>query len=803
MHRLLKILLSCVAVVATTFLPLAGVAASEKRIALVIGNAAYKAKTLATPANDAALIALTLQAAGFDVLGARDLDRDLLRQTFRDFAAKVAHAGPDTVVAVYFAGYGLQFEGENYLLPTDADISEAPEVPIGALLLSEQVHALAQLHLKATFVILDMARVGPFVSPGRAGGLAWAEPEENTLIAFNAAPGTAAPDAKQGYAPYAKALAEMIRQGDLTPENLFDRVRLRVNELTGGAQVPWDASKIESQFKFYDRAANAPLRADSSEHISSMRFQPMRSIGPHDAYMVALMRDTLDAYADFLADYWHDPMTRRVQALSAVRREAITWRRTFQAGSPEAYWSYLERYPRGPHVADVDSLLKRLGASITPPSNFVRMDYDVPSPLPDELDYIERSTLVFDDPTFNFERPQPPPIYFLAPSPPELLDLTPQTAPFQAHFLPSPSPLPLPSYVHLSPDVAQPNARPLSVEAANGGETNDGERVPSLSILSRDNADNSNSASGALVPASAAVKAALLNAQRPPPTAANPATPGQIAAPPAPSLKTASLTPLGSTDTKATTTSGIERAASTLEIAAPLSVPTTLASTGVPIVAWTADIWWRATGGPPPMPRLPSIGLPEAWSSETLLWRPSRPLPWSSAPQTTGALMRSPETTGSIPVSVPPPATLTLPSGVLVEAWSSDMLLWRQNGRSSLTRLGNRLVPRAATSAMPSPQTTSSILASIPRSVTFAPPSNGVLPGAWNSDMLLWRASVRSSRSLTPGQPHTGFSRTPASKLSPQTTSSNRPATSRSAPPTPPRSSRSTPIAEAASTSSQ
>ena len=83
----------------------------------------------------------------------------------------------------------------------------------------------------------------------------------------------------KGYGPYAKALAEMIRQGDLTPANLFDRVRLRVNELTGGAQVPWDASKIETQFKFFERAADAPLRADSSEHTSSMRFQPMRSIG--------------------------------------------------------------------------------------------------------------------------------------------------------------------------------------------------------------------------------------------------------------------------------------------------------------------------------------------------------------------------------------------------------------------------------------------------------------------------------------------------------------------------------------------
>src|SRR4249920_3506264 len=94
-----------------------GAAHAEKRIALVIGNAEYQAGALATPANDAGLIAQTLQAAGFDVVGARDLDEDSLRHAFRDFVDNASKAGPETVVAVYFAGYGLQLEGENYLVP--------------------------------------------------------------------------------------------------------------------------------------------------------------------------------------------------------------------------------------------------------------------------------------------------------------------------------------------------------------------------------------------------------------------------------------------------------------------------------------------------------------------------------------------------------------------------------------------------------------------------------------------------------------------------------------------------------------
>src|ERR1700682_1481758 len=80
---------------------------AEKRIALVIGNAAYQAGALPTSANDAGLIAQTLQAAGFDVVGARDLDQESLRRAFRDFLEKAASSGPDTVAFVYLSGYGL------------------------------------------------------------------------------------------------------------------------------------------------------------------------------------------------------------------------------------------------------------------------------------------------------------------------------------------------------------------------------------------------------------------------------------------------------------------------------------------------------------------------------------------------------------------------------------------------------------------------------------------------------------------------------------------------------------------------
>ena len=167
MHGTWKTLLAALAIFAFLSAASAGAAPAEKRLALVVGNASYKAKPLATAVNDAALIAQTLRAAGFDVMGARDLDEDLLRQTFRDFVDAVRNAGPGAVAVVYFAGYGLQLEGENYLVPIDADITDASDVSRRAVRLSEQTLALAGLDLKASFMILDMARANPFVLSGR------------------------------------------------------------------------------------------------------------------------------------------------------------------------------------------------------------------------------------------------------------------------------------------------------------------------------------------------------------------------------------------------------------------------------------------------------------------------------------------------------------------------------------------------------------------------------------------------------------------------------------------------------------
>jgi uncharacterized caspase-like protein len=431
---------------------------AEKRIALVIGNAAYQAGALATSANDAGLIAQTLQAAGFDVVGARDLDQESLRRAFRDFLEKAASSGPDTVAFVYLSGYGLQLEGENYFLPVDARIGRAADVAAEAIRTSDYLQPLAALKLKAGIFVLDAARKNPFAISGEslAGGLALVEPSPGMAVAFNAAPGTIAPEQNGPYGAYAQALAEMMREGGLSLGDLLERVRLRVNDVTKGAQIPWNASRVEASFVFFERSPDAPPLIAQNGPSSSLRSQALGELAANDAYSEALERDTLQGYDEFLAAYPDDPVAPRVRAIIAARREAITWRETCLADTAEAYWSYLRRYPHGPHGADARRRLALRAMAFEPPPAFAQIDYDVPPPPPEEEVYIERPVLVFDDPELGFAPPPPPSIYFLPPPPPEFIVLAPPLAPIEAFVLPIPVFVPIPVWCHLPHHVARP-----------------------------------------------------------------------------------------------------------------------------------------------------------------------------------------------------------------------------------------------------------------------------------------------------------------------------------------------------------
>src|SRR5271166_60446 len=349
-----------VSIALTPFATNAQQAAQNPRIALVIGNATYRDQALATPANDAGLMAQTLQAAGFDVVGARDLDGPSLRAALRDFLDKAAAAGPDMQAFVYFAGRGVQYAGDNYVVPIDATLRRDADVPIEAIRVGDFVHALATLPGRARIVVLDAARAGPYAIEGAplAPGLALVDAEPGVLIAFDATPGTLAGDEQGPYGVYGKTLAGAIRQGGVDIAEVFDQTRVTVNQQTQGAVVPWSASKLTEPYYIFERAVDAPPPA-----VAAVANQSIAGLPPDAAYAAALQRDTIRGYEEYLAHYPDSAQAPRVRAILAALREAYFWRRSVNANTAHAYWTYLRRYPNGPHVADARRRLAVISAA--------------------------------------------------------------------------------------------------------------------------------------------------------------------------------------------------------------------------------------------------------------------------------------------------------------------------------------------------------------------------------------------------------------------------------------------------------
>ena len=412
-------------------------APANPRIALVIGESTYGDQTLATPVNDAALIAQTLQAAGFDVVGARDLDEKSVRTAMRDFLNKAAAIGPDMQAFVYLAGRGVQYEGDNFFVPVDAQLARDSDTPIEAVRLADFAHALASEPGRARILVLDAARANPYPGQGQpfAGGLALVDPDPGVLVAFNAAPGSVAGDEQGPYGVYAKTLAGAMREGGLPIEDVFAQTRVQVNQLTGGAQVPWSAAKLSAPYYVFERAADAPPPPAVAAYADSAS-KPIRAFPADQAYAVALERDTLQAYVDFLAAYPNASEAKRVRAILAARREALFWRRAVAQDTAAAYWTYLRRYPHGPHVADADRRLAILAAAIQPPNDFAPEDYsDLPPPPQDEYVYADQPVYVFGGPDYG-PPPPPPPVGFIAVEDDDWRDLPPPAPPVAVGVLP-------------------------------------------------------------------------------------------------------------------------------------------------------------------------------------------------------------------------------------------------------------------------------------------------------------------------------------------------------------------------------
>ena len=220
-----------------------GSALAEKRVALVMGNSAYKnVARLANPANDAALVGGMFRKAGFETVDVKlDLNVVDMRKALREFGSKAREAD---VAVIYYAGHGIELDGTNYLIPTDAALETDTDVLDEAFPLDRVLFAIEpakQLRL----VILDACRDNPFAksmkrtvaSRAIGRGLAKVEPTSpNTMVAFAAKAGSTASDGDAKNSPFATALVERLPMPGLDLRKAFGFVRDDVLKTTGYKQ---------------------------------------------------------------------------------------------------------------------------------------------------------------------------------------------------------------------------------------------------------------------------------------------------------------------------------------------------------------------------------------------------------------------------------------------------------------------------------------------------------------------------------------------------------------------------------------
>jgi len=228
--------------------------AKPARLALVIGNAAYKDAPLPNPVNDAADMAKALEASGFTVMKRENASLREMHLALREFGDRL---GRQSTGLVYFAGHGLQVRGRNYLLPVDADIAREDEVAFSALDVAAVMEKLDSAKNPVNIVILDACRNNPFGSrlQVNAKGLAPIDAPPGTFIAFATAPGSTAADGAGRNGLYTQHLVQAIAKPGLPIEEVFKAVRAGVRKDSKNAQVPWESTSLETTFAFHD----APL----------------------------------------------------------------------------------------------------------------------------------------------------------------------------------------------------------------------------------------------------------------------------------------------------------------------------------------------------------------------------------------------------------------------------------------------------------------------------------------------------------------------------------------------------------------
>jgi len=342
---------------------------AENRLALVIGQSAYRTVTaLPNPANDARAMSQLLGDAGFEVTAASDLSQKDMTDKVGEFAAKIAAKGPDTVALVFYAGHGLQIDGENYLVPVDVDPKREADIPFQAVRLNDIVNTLNSVPSKMRILLLEACRNNPFpaINQTAGRGLALVDAKTGapgTFLSYSTSPGAEAEDGSGADSPYTTALLAVAKEPGLQIEDAFKRVRVSVNKATEGRQTPWESSSLVEDFAFVPGPAGANAALPKTQVAKRSVEEWRRSLQgkPIEIANEMIVGDgTVEAYEAFVGLYTQPPFGPQARLWLDRQRRMLAWNDAVLLNTVAGYRAFLVQYPDSDLTATARKLIERL-----------------------------------------------------------------------------------------------------------------------------------------------------------------------------------------------------------------------------------------------------------------------------------------------------------------------------------------------------------------------------------------------------------------------------------------------------------
>jgi uncharacterized caspase-like protein len=223
----------------------------SSRIALVIGNGHYPdaSAPLAQPINDARALTASLRRDGFEVDVVEDASKDDMNRAVARLKSRIR---PDSVVMLFFGGYGVQAGRESYMMPVDAAIWKEADVRRDGVSVEAVLDVMKERGARAKLVVIDASRRNPYERRFRAfsHGLAPINAPDNALILSSATPGQVADDSGGANSVL---MAELLN--NLTGQSIessFNKTRVAVSRASDGVQVPSVSSSLLEDVRFGD-----------------------------------------------------------------------------------------------------------------------------------------------------------------------------------------------------------------------------------------------------------------------------------------------------------------------------------------------------------------------------------------------------------------------------------------------------------------------------------------------------------------------------------------------------------------------